>query len=311
MIVIDNYSKTLILMTNLWVDWYIPKFTIYMEVEEPYLHLYWFAGQQGTDKQYKVIDYNDVGGYGYVNPTSATDLMNTIQAYIDSAWVDIGPGGELLTAKADLLSNNGTTDEILAGGANESILSRDNSTATGLAWISKTVAGGGLWVPVATKTSRLYATSTVEVSGTATTAEELLTAFTITGGDCVDTDTVIVRALVSHSSSSGSQKVWRIRVDTSATGTTGTIVAEFQNNSASGATIPLKIYQDIKCKANGGNTLETAYTNAGAFTQGVLALLATANIDLTTDWYIKITSDKAVVGDVMTFKYGDIEIHKA
>jgi hypothetical protein len=314
MIVIDNYSRTKIYITNLWVYWYLPKFDISMEVSEPYLDIYWFIGQEGTDVQHLRIDYNDVGGYGYANPTSAADLMSIIEGYIESAWTDIGPGGDILTAKADLLSNNGTTDEILSGGPNEYYLKRDNIEATGLKWVAVTdilsATNISNVIRPALRTG-LYATSITEVSGTATTAEELLKAFTITGGDAVDTDTVIVRALVTHSSTSASQKVWRIRVDTSATGTTGTIVAEWQNNSSAGTTIPLKIWQDIKCKANGGNTLETAYTNTGAFSQGVLALLATANINLANNWYIKITSDKAVVGDVMTFKYGDIIIDKA
>lgn len=309
---IDDYSKTKIFITDGWREWYLPKFRINMEVAEPLLTINWDDAELGSPaRRQLVLDYTDVSGYGYANPTSAADLKSIIEAYEVSAWTDIGPGGNLLINKADLLSHDGIGDAILPGGTNEYLLSRDDSTATGLAWISKTVAGGGLWVPIATKTSRLYATSIAEVSGTATTTEELLTTFTITGGDCVDTDTVIVRALVSHSSSSGSQKVWRIRVDTSATGTTGTIVAEFQNNSSTGATIPLKIWQDIKCKANGGNTLETASNNAGAFTLGVLAGVAVANINLANNWYIKITCDKAVVGDTMTFRYGDIEIHKA
>ncbi len=156
----------------------------------------------------------------------------------------------------------------------------------------------------------LYATTTTDVVGTATAAEELLYAFTIAAGECVNLDTIIVRVLVTFASTSGSDKIFRIRVDTSATGVTGTIVAQFQSNNSSGNTIPLKIYQDIKCKSNGGNTLEAAYNSSGAFSQGLLAVLATPNINLASTWYIKITSDKAVVGDTMTLKYADVEIHK-
>lgn len=349
MIFIDNYSRTEIYITDLWREWYVPKFTIFFgEITEPYLDIYWFAGQQGTNVQYLRIDYNDVGGYGYANPTSAADLKSIIQGYIDSAWTDIGPGGDLLTAKADLLSNNGTADEILPGGANEYYLKRDNSTSTGLKWVAASdilsaanvgsaINGAGDATPndtdvVATAESSilkkitwanvkaflrsyfrtgLYSTSITEVSGTATASEELLKAFTIAAGACVDTDTVIVRALLTFSSGSTSQKVFRIRVDTSASGVTGTVVAVFQNNNSGGTTIPIKIWQDIKCKANGGNTLEAAYSASGAFSQGVLTNLATANISLASAWYIKITSQKAVSGDTTTFKYGDIIIDKA
>ena len=138
MIVIDNYSRTKIYVTDLWREWDLPKFDITMKVNGDILDIYWFIGQEGTDVQHLGIDYNDVGGYGYANPTSAADLMSIIDGYIESAWTDIGPGGDILTAKADLLSNNGTTDEILPGGANEYYLKRDNAEATGLKWVPVT-----------------------------------------------------------------------------------------------------------------------------------------------------------------------------
>lgn len=156
----------------------------------------------------------------------------------------------------------------------------------------------------------LYDTTITEVNGTATVAEELLHAFTIAGGVCVNLDTVIVRVLGSFSSVSGSDKTFRVRVDTSATGVTGTVISLFQSNNSSGNTIYLKVWQDIKCKANGGNTLEAAYNSSGAFAQGLLNFIGLANINLASTWYIKITSDKAVVGDTMTLKYADVEIHK-
>jgi hypothetical protein len=89
------------------------------------------------------INYLDVAdGYsGYAdNPSSAYDLMLMIQAMQVSGFAG---GGDLLTAKADLLSHNGTTDEILPGGANEYILSRDNTESTGLKWIAKSAVVSG------------------------------------------------------------------------------------------------------------------------------------------------------------------------
>lgn len=114
--------------------------------------------------------------------------------------------------------------------------------------------------------------------------------------------------MVSFISSSGSYKVFKLYADTSPTGVTGTAFLQLQNNNSSGNEIAIKAWQDIKCKANGGNTLEGAYVTSGAFTLGVMYTLVTANIDLSTTWYIKITSKKAVSGDTTTFKYGDIEI---
>ncbi len=151
-----------------------------------------------------------------------------------------------------------------------------------------------------------------DVVGTATAAEELLHAFTIPGGTVVNGDSIDLQVLGTFASSSGSDKTFRIRVDTSATGVTGTIVAQFQSNNSSGNTIPLKIFQDIKCKAIGSSsTLETAYTGSGAFSQGFLAVLSNPNINLANTWYIKITSDKAVSGDTMTLKYANVIINKA
>lgn len=239
-----------------------------------------------------------------------TDLTGDVTA--------TGPGSAVATIANDVVTyakmqNISATDRLLgrvsvgSGDVEEVVLDIDGTLAADSDDIVATQKAVKTYVDSRTG---LYATTITEVSGTATTAEELLYAFTITGGDCVNLDTIIIRALVTYASTSASQKVFRIRVDTSATGVTGTIVAEFQNNNSSGNTIPLKIYQDIKCKSNGGNTLETAYASSGAFSQGILSTVSTPNIDLSNDWYIKITSDKAVVGDTMTLKYADIEIHK-
>lgn len=149
MIIIDDYDRIYIYITDLWREWYVPKFRLYMVVEEPYLNIYWTDGELGNSDPRKLkIDYNDVSGYGYANPTSATDLESIITSYINSAWTDIGPGGNILNAKADLLSNDGVTDTILPGGANEYILSRDNAEVTGLKWISKNAVGNGIWQPL-------------------------------------------------------------------------------------------------------------------------------------------------------------------
>lgn len=147
---IQDLNEYQLLITDGLRAWHIPKFRIHMVVEEPYLYLHWNDREQGDggDERQLVINYEDVvDGYGgYVdNPTSATALKTTIEGYIVSGFG--GSSGDILTAKADLLSHDGVSDTILPGGANETVLTRDNSEATGLKWIAKTdIVSGGLSV---------------------------------------------------------------------------------------------------------------------------------------------------------------------
>jgi len=139
---IDDTNQHQITITDLWREWVIPKFRINMVVSEPYLSIYWNDRESGTggDERVLKINYLDVAdGYsGYAdNPASATALMAMIDAMIVSGF---GSTGDLLTAKADLLSHDGVSDTILPGGTNEYVLSRDNSTQTGLKWIAQSSA---------------------------------------------------------------------------------------------------------------------------------------------------------------------------
>jgi hypothetical protein len=141
---IEDYSRTFIYITDGFREYFVPKFRLSMEVNEPYLTLKWNIPETGGNNRVVTIDYQTVSNYGYsANPTSAQDLKDILEGYIDSAWTDINTG-DLLSAKADLLSHNGVTDTILPAGANESILSRDNSEATGLKWIPKSTVVSGL-----------------------------------------------------------------------------------------------------------------------------------------------------------------------
>lgn len=145
---IDDLNEYQFYITDLWREWYVPKFNdMFMVVDEPYLEIHWMDTEKGPGGSSRMIrmDYRDVvDGYsGYVsNPSSAQDLKDQIDVMRVSAFNQ--GGGDILTAKAQLISHDGVSDTILAGGVNESVLIRNDSTATGLDWVAKSniVAGG-------------------------------------------------------------------------------------------------------------------------------------------------------------------------
>lgn len=139
---IDDYNQHQIVITDLWRTWTLPKFTIAMEVSGDYVILRWSDlqnGSGGSARELRINYLDVVDGYsGYVdNPASATALMSAINTMIVSGFTS--GGGDVLIAKADLLSHNGVSDERLPGGANESVLIRNNGTSTGLDWVAKTL----------------------------------------------------------------------------------------------------------------------------------------------------------------------------
>ena len=67
--------------------WYIPKFRIYMTVDEPYCYLYWTdteKGSQGITRKL-ILDFNDVT-FGVLTPTSASEVKLTIEGYMVSGF---------------------------------------------------------------------------------------------------------------------------------------------------------------------------------------------------------------------------------
>lgn len=155
----------------------------------------------------------------------------------------------------------------------------------------------------------LFDDTVTEVVGTATASEELYHSILIPGGTLVNRDSLDIEVMFTFASTSTSQKQFYVKLHTSAA-IGGTTVANFQNNNSSGNTFAVKLKQDVKCKANGGNTLETAYTNSAAGTIGLLNSIVTANIDLTADFYINFTARKAVTGDTITLKYANVIVNK-
>jgi hypothetical protein len=87
---ITNNDNTTILISDGFRDSYIPKFRLYMEVDEPFITIYWTDSEKGKAGILRkiVLNYNDVM-FGYLTPTSASEVELVIQGYIDSAWDDI------------------------------------------------------------------------------------------------------------------------------------------------------------------------------------------------------------------------------
>lgn len=88
---IDDADEITIYITDGWREFFVPKFRTAMTVEEPYLFLHWNDRERGDggDERMIQIDYQDVvSGYGgYISgASSATQLKETLEAYIVSAW---------------------------------------------------------------------------------------------------------------------------------------------------------------------------------------------------------------------------------
>jgi len=87
---ITNQDNTTILVSDGFRDSYIPKFRLYMEVNEPFITIYWTDSEKGKAGILRriVLDYADVM-FGYLTPTSASEVELVINGYINSAWDDI------------------------------------------------------------------------------------------------------------------------------------------------------------------------------------------------------------------------------
>jgi len=84
----NNYDDLHIKVNNGLQVYYLPKFRIYMTVEEPYLTIYWTDTEKSTHNVTRslVIDFNDVSS----TPASATALKAEI---LDMELSGMGGGG--------------------------------------------------------------------------------------------------------------------------------------------------------------------------------------------------------------------------
>lgn len=87
---ITDNSEIDIYINDGWRDWYIPKFRLYWEIDEPTITLYWNDLEKGKSGILRkiVLDYTDVQ-FGYLTPTSASEVGIVLQSYITSAWDNI------------------------------------------------------------------------------------------------------------------------------------------------------------------------------------------------------------------------------
>jgi len=87
---IINNNELNIIITYDDATWTIPKFRIYMVVDEPYCYLYWTDTEKGSGgfTRRLVMDHTDVL-FGVYSPTSAGEVKNLIDDMIIKAWTDI------------------------------------------------------------------------------------------------------------------------------------------------------------------------------------------------------------------------------
>lgn len=224
---IDDLDQTLIRITNGVQTYDVTKMSIdkraLMDVDGDIVNIVWsdFQTGSGGEKRLLPINYQDVvDSYsGYIdNPTSAIDLATQIEAMIISGWTNIGGGGgDILTAKSQLLGHDGVSDLIINGGANETLLIRDNTTASGYNFITKAgVVAGGLSVgnnsiilvgsTITTKSSYLFAYSGAVSHSQNEITPRTLVSFLIPGGTLAIGDQVMVEIVGRKTSGTGSNQ---------------------------------------------------------------------------------------------------------
>lgn len=305
---IDDLNEHEIWITDTVRNFYIPKFTIdrNYQIEGDVLYLRWNdrASGDGGDERTLPLNYLDVvDGYsGYIsNPTSAIDLRNQIQAMIVSAWTNIVPG-DVLTAKADLLSHDGVSDTILPGGTNEYILSRDNGQSTGLNWIPKTnIYSDAMAIAAVGKYSYLIGYND-NVTTTNTVAQEYICGVLIPGGTLAVGDLIVCKWGIKKTSGVGSMQGWAHLHTAAAIG------GNFYGTGTLGAT------QGYQGEANilitGAATQRGSAGAIAVYGTAFAADFTTSALNIANDMYVNILTQKSVGTDGGFVRYQTVEIIK-
>jgi len=87
---IQNINELTINITYEDGSWDIPKFRLFILVDEPFTYLYWTDTEKGSGgfTRRLVMDYTDVL-FGVYAPTSAAEVKNLIDDMVIKAWTDI------------------------------------------------------------------------------------------------------------------------------------------------------------------------------------------------------------------------------
>ena len=85
---ITDFDQLDIEITDGVRTWYVPKFRIFMVVDEPICYLYWTDTEKGSPgiTRKLALNFNDVT-FGVLTPTSASEVKLTIEGYQTSAFV--------------------------------------------------------------------------------------------------------------------------------------------------------------------------------------------------------------------------------
>jgi len=323
----DLDQKTIRITDGAALLYDVPKFRIFMTVTEPELFLYYNDRERGDggDERLITMNYLDVvDNYsGYIdNPSSATDLMNQIEAMIISGWTSIA-GGDLLTAKADLLSHDGVSDTILPGGTNEYILSRNNATSTGLEWIAKssiingglsvadtdtvdlTLTGASLEADVITQMSITSDASGVKLSGDEASPGSLEYYGTNNAGTKgyypINSYVLASTGTVTSTNTTSEEALWNVEIPAGAVTTNDWVEIRLMNRKTSGTgTNTFRVRINTATGVGGSIISNYAGTSTQTSVQGPMVAITGASAQISTPAFNGTTYAVAAVDTVAT-----------